>query len=304
MKQLLPDPSRINFRLLHYFRVVAEEMNFTQAARRLNISQPPLSKHIKELENQLGVELFKRTTRSIALTLAGRTLFHNVEILLDQANSALNQVQQLGRGEAGHMVIGMVGTSVWGGLIPALKRFAAQAEHATWVLNEQTPSQQIISLQKRHIDLGVWREAKQQTLPGLACQLLAREKLAVVLPVSHPLAESAAIPLKALQHDRFIVLPPNEASLGLYLHNLCLQQGFSPDIAHQVNEPQTLIAMVAEEYGIALLPDSYGRIPWPGVRFCPLEAAPSADLYVIYHADSATPIVHTFLKMLRATNAV
>lgn len=299
MKQPMPDPSRINFRLLHYFRVVAEEMNFTQAARRLNISQPPLSKHIKELESQLGVELFKRTTRSIALTLAGRTLFHNVEMLLDQAGNALNQVQQLGRGEAGHMVIGMVGTSVWGGLIPALKRFTAQADKVTWVLNEQTPSQQIISLQKRHIDIGVWREAKQQALPGLACQLLAREKMAVVLPVSHPLADGAAIPLQALQHDKFIVLPPHEASLGLYLHNLCLQQGFVPEISHQVNEPQTLMALVAEGYGITLLPDSYGRIPWPGVRFCPLLAAPSADLYAIYHAESATPVVRAFLKMLR-----
>lgn len=154
-------------------------MNFTQATQRLNISQPPLSKHIKELESQPGVELFKRTARTMAL--AGRTLFHNVEMLLNQAGNALNQVQQLGRGEAGHMVIGIVGTSVWGGLIPALKCFTRQAE---------TPSQQIISLQKRHIDIGVWREAKQQALPGLACQLLASEKISVVLlPIDHPLAK-------------------------------------------------------------------------------------------------------------------
>ncbi len=70
--QALPDPGRINFRLLHYFRVVAEEMNFTQAARRLNMSQPPLSKHIKDLESQLGVVLFKLTTRSMTLTPAAR----------------------------------------------------------------------------------------------------------------------------------------------------------------------------------------------------------------------------------------
>nr|WP_240780294.1 LysR family transcriptional regulator [Serratia proteamaculans] len=307
--QQLPDPSRINFRLLHYFRVVAEEMNFTQAALRLNISQPPLSKHIKELESQLGVELFKRTTRTMALTLAGRTLFHNVEMLLDQAGHALNQaghalnqVQQLGRGEAGHMVVGMVGTSVWGGLIPALKRFAGQTANVTWALNELTPSQQITALQKRHIDMGVWREAKEQVLPGLASQLLARENIALVLPQDHPLAQAESLPLAALRHEKFIVLPPHEASLGLYLHNLCLQQGFKPDIAYQVNEPQTLMALVAEGYGITLLPDSYGRIPWPGVRFCPLQQAPSADLYAIYHADSATPVVLAFLEMLRSAS--
>lgn len=299
MKQPLPDPGKINFRLLHYFRIVAEEMNFTLAAQRLNISQPPLSKHIKELETQLGVELFKRTTRSMALTQAGHTLFRNVERLLDQAGNALHQVQQLGRGETGHMEIGMVGTSAWGGLIPALKRFTAQAENITWTLNEQTPSQQIISLQKRHIDIGVWREAQQQSLPGLACQLLARENIAVVLPVNHPLANGKAVALAALQHEPFIVLPASEASLGLYLHNLCLQHGFAPNIAHQVNEPQTLMALVAEGFGMTLLPESYGCIPWPGVRFCPLQAAPSADLYAIYQAESATPVVQAFLQMLR-----
>lgn len=222
----LPDPGRINFRLLHYFRVVAEEMNFTQAARRLNMSQPPLSKHIKELESQLGVVLFKRTTRSMTLTPAGRTLLRNVERLLDQADSALHQVQQMGRGEGGHMVVGMVGTSAWGGLIAALRRFSEQNAGVTWSLNELTPSQQIAALQKRHIDIGVWREAQQQTLPGLTCQRLASESIAVVLPLDHPLAQQESIPLAALQNDSFIVLPPHEASLGLYLHNLCLQQGF------------------------------------------------------------------------------
>lgn len=185
----LPDPGRINFRLLHYFRVVAEEMNFTQAARRLNMSQPPLSKHIKELESQLGVVLFKRTTRSMTLTPAGRTLLRNVERLLDQADSALHQVQQMGRGEGGHMVVGMVGTSAWGGLIAALRRFSEQSAGVTWSLNELTPSQQIAALQKRHIDIGVWREAQQQTLPGLTCQRLASESIAVVLPLDHPLAQ-------------------------------------------------------------------------------------------------------------------
>ena len=170
--------------------------------------------------------LFKRTTRSMTLTPAGRTLLRNVERLLDQADSALHQVQQMGRGEGGHMVVGMVGTSAWGGLIAALRRFSERSAGVTWSLNELTPSQQIITLQKRHIDIGVWREAQQQTLPGLTCQRLASESIAVVLPLDHPLAQQENIPLAALQNDSFIVLPPHEASLGLYLHNLCLQQDF------------------------------------------------------------------------------
>jgi DNA-binding transcriptional LysR family regulator len=197
------------------------------------------------------------------------------------------------------MVIGIVGTSVWGGLIPALKRFTNQTENVTWALNEIPPDQQIMALQKRHIDIGVWREAKGQIPAGLQCQMLEQEDITLVVPEDHPLAQQEPVPLAALRDEKFIVLPRKEASIGLYLHNTCVQQGFIPDIAYQVNEPQTLMALVAEGYGITLLPHSYGQIPWPGVRFCPLKNAPSADLYAIYHADSATPLVQAFLQMLR-----
>jgi len=117
---------------------------------------------------------------------------------------------------------------------------------ATWALNKLTPSQQIVALQKCHIDIRVWREAKELVLPGLASQLLARENIALVLPQGHPLTQAESLLLAALRHKQFIVLPPPEVSLGLYLHNLCLQQGFKPDIVYQVNEPQMLIALVAE----------------------------------------------------------
>lgn len=112
------------------------------------------------------------------------------------------------------MVVGMVGTSAWGGLIAALRRFSEQSAGVTWSLNELTPSQQIAALQKRHIDIGVWREAQQQTLPGLTCQRLASESIAVVLPLDHPLAQQENIPLAALQNDSFIVLPPHEPTWG------------------------------------------------------------------------------------------
>ncbi|QTF09749.1 LysR family transcriptional regulator [Brenneria izadpanahii] len=293
------DLGPINFRLLHYFRIVAEEMNFTQAAHRLNMSQPPLSKHIKELEDQLGVKLFLRTTRTMSLTPAGSKLLSSVENLLDQATISLREVQQLGRGEVGHMVVGAVGTSVWGALMQTLQQFTRQVKHATWSLNELTPVEQIIALRQRRIDIAVWREAASQSLPEMACQLLARENFAVALPQDHPLASGDAIPFEVLKRESFIVLPSQERNLGLQVRNLCLKYGFSPVIAHQVNEPQTALALVAEGYGITLLPVSYGRITWPGVRFCPLINPPSADLYVVYDPYATPPLVQEFLQIVR-----
>ncbi|MCG8710612.1 LysR family transcriptional regulator [Brenneria sp. 4F2] len=293
------DLGPINFRLLHYFRIVAEEMNFTQAAHRLNMSQPPLSKHIKELEDQLGVTLFLRTTRTMSLTPAGSKLLSCVKNLVDQAHISLREVQQLGRGEAGHMVVGAVGTAVWGALMQTLQQFTQRFQYATWSLNELTPVEQLSALRQRHIDIAVWREAASQSLPGMACQLLAREDFMVALPRSHPLANGRSIPFDVLKRESFIVLPSQERNLGLQVRNLCLKYGFSPAIAHQVNEPQTALALVAEGYGITLLPASYGRIAWPGVQFCPLLNPPSADLYVIYDPYATPPLVQKFLHMVR-----
>jgi len=116
------DLGQINLRLLHYFRVVAEELNFSKAAVRLNMSQPPLSLHIKELEHLLGTPLFLRTTRSVSLTPAGAALMREAGLMLDSINRSLHQVRKIGRGEVGHIQFGTVGTAAWGPLMPALNR--------------------------------------------------------------------------------------------------------------------------------------------------------------------------------------
>jgi len=293
------DLGPINFRLLHYFRIVAEEMSFTRAAHRLNMSQPPLSKHIRELEELLGVTLFLRTTRSMSLTPAGSRLLSGVENLLEQTRVSLREVQQLGRGEIGHLVVGTVGTSVWGALMQILQQFSREVSSASWSLNELTPVEQIDALRQRRIDIAIWREAASQPLPGMICELLAQENYAVALPEDHYLANGEPVSVEALREEPFIVLPLQERNLGLQVRNLCLTYGFSPVISHQVNEPQTALALVAQGYGITLLPESYGSIRWPGVRFCPLQKAPSADLYIIHAPDTVSPLAQTFLQMVR-----
>lgn len=105
---------RIDLKLLRYFLAVAEELHFGRAAARLNMSQPPLSIHVKELENQLGTPLFVRHSRSVALTHAGKILMEESRRLLFSANQAFARVEQIGRGEAGRIELGVVGTAMWG----------------------------------------------------------------------------------------------------------------------------------------------------------------------------------------------
>ncbi len=105
---------RTDLKLLRYFLAVAEELHFGRAAARLNMSQPPLSIHIKELENQLGTQLFIRHSRSVVLTHAGKILMEESRRLLVNANNVLARVEQIGRGESGRIELGVVGTAMWG----------------------------------------------------------------------------------------------------------------------------------------------------------------------------------------------
>lgn len=114
---------RNDLKLLRYFLAVAEELHFGRAAARLNMSQPPLSIHIKELEQQLGTLLFVRHSRSVALTHAGKILMEESRRLLSSANQALARVEQIGRGEAGRVELGVIGTAMWGKMRPVMRRF-------------------------------------------------------------------------------------------------------------------------------------------------------------------------------------
>ncbi|KQN67827.1 LysR family transcriptional regulator [Rahnella sp. FC061912-K] len=292
------DLGQINLRLMHYFRVVAEELSFSKAAVRLNMSQPPLSLHIKELEVMLGTPLFLRTTRSVALTPAGAALMREAGLMLDGINRSLHQVRKIGRGEVGHIQFGTVGTAAWGPLMPALNRFGESAPEITWSITELTPLQQIDALQLQRIDIGIWREAKLTLPQGLSSRLMGRENVALAIAENHPLAAKNSVVLGELAHEDFILMPMNTSSLGGYLYSMCRQHGFLPQVRHQVNEPQTALALVANGYGITLLPESYARIHWPGVRFCALSERLPVDLYALYQADSLIPAAARFLDSL------
>ena len=120
---------RTDLKLLRYFLAVAEELHFGRAAARLNMSQPPLSIHIKELENQLGTQLFIRHSRSVVLTHAGKILMEESRRLLVNANNVLARIEQIGRGEAGRIELGVVGTAMWGRMRPVMRRFLRRQNH-------------------------------------------------------------------------------------------------------------------------------------------------------------------------------
>lgn len=152
---------RTDLKLLRYFLAVAEELHFGRAAARLNMSQPPLSIHIKELENQLGTQLFIRHSRSVVLTHAGKILMEESRRLLVNANNVLARIEQIGRGEAGRIELGVVGTAMWGRMRPVMRRFLRENPNVDVLFREKMPAMQMALLERRELDAGIWRMATE-----------------------------------------------------------------------------------------------------------------------------------------------
>ncbi|MFS8058565.1 LysR family transcriptional regulator [Klebsiella michiganensis] len=272
---------RIDLKLLRYFLAVAEELHFGRAAARLNMSQPPLSIHIKDLEQQLGTLLFVRHSRSVALTHAGKILMEESRRLLSSANQALARVEQIGRGEAGRVELGVIGTAMWGKMRPVMRRFLKENPNVEVLFRENMPAMQMATAPS----------------PGFTSLRLHESSFLVAMPEEHPLAARKAIPLAALRNEYFVTMPSIHTD-WTFLQRVCQSAGFSPMIIREVMEPQTVLAMVSMGIGITLIADSYAQMTWPGVAFRPLEERIPADLYIVYDQQQAMPALEKLITAL------
>jgi len=287
---------RIDLKLLRYFLAVAEELHFGRAALRLNMSQPPLSIHIKELEQQLGAQLFVRHSRSVALTHAGRILMEESRRLLADADRALAKVAQIGRGESGRIELGVVGTAMWGRMRPAMSRFLQDNANVEVQFHEKSPGKQMALLERRQLDAGIWRMVLEPP-PGFTSLRLHESSFLVAMPEHHHLAACSAVPLEALRHEHFVTLPQIHSDWA-FLQRVCLQAGFKPIIVREAVEPQTLLAMISMAMGITLMADGYAQIGWPEVIFRPLETRIPADLYIVFEQEQVTSALTKLIEAL------
>lgn len=287
---------RTDLKLLRYFLAVAEELHFGRAAARLNMSQPPLSLHIKELESQLGTLLFIRHSRSVALTHAGKVLMEESRRLLASASQALARVEKIGRGEAGRIEMGIVGTAMWSEVRSVMRTFIKDHPNVDVVFREKSPVMQMVLLERRELDVGIWRMATDPTA-GFTGLCLGNASFLVAMPEDHPFVSQPAIALSDLQNEYFVTMPSAHSDWA-FLHRVCQQAGFTPMIVREAVEPQTVLAMISMGMGITLAADSYAQMQWPGVVFRPLQERIPADLYVVYDEKQATPAVTQLIKAL------
>ncbi|WP_158219867.1 LysR family transcriptional regulator [Ideonella sp. A 288] len=290
----------IDIRLLRYFSVVAEELSISRAAVRLHMSQPPLSQQIQQLEDRLGVVLLLRKKRGIELTAAGAAMAAEAKLVIARLEQAVDAVKQIGRGELGHIRIGVISSAMWGEFPNLLRRFHTSHPGVNWSVKEQMPSVQVQSLLERRIDIGFFRSVAQAP-EGCRSVRVAPEEFGAVVHARHLLARRMSIPLSSLADADFVMLDTPAAADTLYLAQCCVDAGFTPRVIRTAIEPQTLVALVSAGMGVTLLPWSMSRIGWPDVKFLRIRPpTPTADLYAVYREEELSPVVQQMVSMITA----
>ncbi len=289
----------MELRHLRYFVVVAEELNITRAAQRLQMAQPPLSQQIHQLEEDLGVTLFHRRNRRIELTDAGQIFLEEARRTLAQAEHARRMAQRAQRSEIGRIVIGFVSETTYDLLPAMLQAYRARFPQVEVILREMTTTQQVQALQKGRIHFGVLRPPVPES--DLNLHIIRREPFVIVLPASSDFASDETLALLALREEPFVLFP-RVISPGVYdqVISLCNQAGFSPLIVQEATELHTILGLVAVGIGVSLLPASVCLLRSQGLVYLAMpQSATLASTALAWRQDARSPVVSTFLDVAR-----
>lgn len=263
----------MDLKLLRYFAVLAEEQHFGRAAKRLALSQPPLSLAIRRLEAELGTSLFERTSRRVSLTAAGEVLRREAQAILHRAESAQTLVRDVARGSRGRLLVGFSGSMIYRGLPLLMTSLRERLPNVELELREMNSAEQAEAL--RQGELGVGFINGQQLPPGLEGFRYQVEPFALCAPADHPAAawrNVGAAELRQLQNEPFLLFS-RQVSPDYYesVIAICLVAGFLPKVRFELRQWLTVVAMVASGAGVALVPACLERSGLAGVAFQPLE---------------------------------
>ena len=272
----------MEFRHLRYFIVLAEELHFGRAARRLNISQPPLSFNIKQLEASLGVELFSRNSHGVRLTPAGEAFRKSALRVLAEAGAATAQAREVAAGVTSRVRIGFVGSMLFRGLPERLAQFRSDHPQVQVELTELNSAEQLDALARGTIDLGFVHT--DRIAGDLQHALYMSEPFVCCLPAAHAAARGKAL-VPARLKDVPLVLFSRGASPDYYerVVSLCNLIGWDPLVRHEVRHWLSVVALVRKGMGAALVPRALVDSGVADVVFKPLPESPvRSDVHVVW----------------------
>lgn len=296
----------MDVRQLRYFVALAEELNFTRAAARCHVSQPPLSRAIKQLEEELGAELFLRDTHQVRLTPAGVTLANDAQRILALVNESGERVKKVARGLRGTLTLGFGGSTVYSFWPKLVRGFTEAMPDVDLVFRSMSVLEQIEALRNDQIDIGLIRLPVLDEL--VETEPVYQEPLAVALPSGHPqLDSSGPVAIHDLSTSPFVTY---EARRGFNfqadLHALCRFARFEPRIVHQAPSTEAVVGIVACGQGVAIIPASAERLRMRGVLFRPLDGTgvppqlTAVSFGLAWRRDTQSAVTREFIDYVRA----
>jgi DNA-binding transcriptional LysR family regulator len=290
----------VELRHIRYFIAVAEELNFTRAAARVGIGQPPLSQQIRDLEDELGTPLFHRVPHGAELTEAGKAFLPEARAILLGAERARLAAQRAYRGEAGTLSLGFTSSAAFNLLVSTtIRTFRRRWPGIILSLDETNTIRLLERLGRGELDVGFIRPGVQDP-QDVRLKRLPDEPMLIALPARHELASRERLPLSALAKDPFVLFP-RTTGLSLYdeVVSACRACGFEPVVVQEAPQIASVVNLVAAELGVSIVPASISQIRLKGVTYRPIEGvAPIARLALAYRRGWQSPAVRNLLGLL------
>lgn len=278
----------MELRHLQYFLVLAEELNFSRAARRLHIAQPSLSQQIRQLEAELETELFDRSVRPIRITNAGQLLMGNAANLVNEAEETAREVRRAGRGEVGRLRIGYSYGGLYDLVLALLRRLRAAWPETNMVIHQLAEREQIPALRTRRVDLVLGRLTEPPS-SDVVVMPLRDERLIAILPADHRLAGGKTVSLADLRSEPFVMFPRRlEPVVFDNYIQACVSAGFTLRLDHEVSDAQTQALAIAAGLGVGLTGDHLA-LRFPELVYLPVEPSFTIARIVALWCDSRLP---------------
>lgn len=288
----------MDLRQLKYFMAVAEERHLGRAAQKLHLSQPPLTRQIQALEDELDAVLFVRTPRGMELTQAGEALLEDARTIRALAEQAKDRARRAGRGQIGRLDLGVYGSAIFGVVPHILKLFRERHPDVELRLHQaQTPAQ-VAALRQRRV-LAVF----ERLLPDeedIAVEPVVREPLWVAMSESHALAAAEEVAVEALRGET-IVTGNSPVAIATVIE-LCRAHDFEARLAPPMSDVVVATLLAASGSAVSLVPSSMLNVQFPGVAYRPLRSRVEAsmDLHCFYLRDEQSPLLIALVETVRS----